>query len=262
MVAGTLALALVQREFRGDRYRWSSKSTILHFRIIFPHLSAVYEDLPTHVRERISRNAARRYDSSIVQPRIVMNAVTGRDPEQLVDLTDDLTRTVLQRRWPRLAASVLGDAVENLFVTVSFYARWTAWTLGGQDPRAFLSLSGAIATFGRLMTHHPPVSQLAVALGGIGFAYALVLAALALRSGGHLVCWPSRRQRWLAGAPVLAYAIANAALFTLLNLDLVRYFLLAQYRLALAWLVPGCGRSPQPTAEACQGTFGPSSPRR
>ena len=206
---------------------------------------------------RISRGAARRYDANLVAPRRVMNDVTRRDPELLDDLTADLTRTVLRERGPRVAASALKDLVENVFASASFYAGWTAWTLRGQDPEEFLTLTGAPFTFGRLLVHGYVLAQVAVALGAVGVVYALVLAAFALRSGNRVVRWWGRTERWLVAAPVAAYVVANAAVFAALNLDLTRYMLLAHaaflllvYRLALAWvLAPGAPRPARPGAD-------------
>ncbi len=247
-VMATVAAPLVflQTGLRGEEQRWSSKQTLLHYRVVLGNLEAVYDALPERARSVLSREQARLYDRSVVQPRRVMDAVVGSDARLLEALTGDLARTAWKERWPRILGDALGDTLENAVVTAPFYVRWAGWMLGGADLDAVARIEVVPFTYTRLAGHHPGISRLAVAVAGASFAVALCLAALGLRTGSPALPFRGSADFAVAWLPVAGCVLANALLFAALNLDLTRYFLFAHVaalllllRIALGFLLAG-----------------------
>ncbi len=222
-----------------DHGRWALAETIVHQRVVFPHLTELRPKLSRDAREALTPRETRLYDRRIHNTWTVVDRVTKRDPEARRRLTDELLRVGLRERWPAIALDVASDFAENVIATPSFALRLVDWMKRG-EPDAFQTRFEATPwTFVTLSFHSPRLSRSVVfaAFGLWALAFAAALVAFA-RSGRA----PSgARLAWLPLALVVGL---NAILFAA-TADLVhiRYVLLSH--VALLFLLYGsvAGRS-------------------
>ena len=137
-------------------WKWSATESAIHFRLLFPHLSGVYDDLPQSARSLLSREDARRYDSHLNNAKRVIDRVTEEDPELRRELSRDLLLTVLPRRWIQITIDLLRDTFENFFATPSYYFRIAASHLmDRRDFHDWFPSDAAVWASTRLTFHHP-----------------------------------------------------------------------------------------------------------
>ncbi|MCL4683132.1 hypothetical protein KJ059_00095 [Myxococcota bacterium] len=225
---------------RSGTSRWDLSTTILHQRVIWPHLTKVYDELPASVQERIPRHLARFYDERIHNPWHVFNETLRADEQERRALTRAIVPVVLAELWPELLLDVAGDMIENVFATPSYYARLAVWMAQGEPRSAFeQTFEATPLTYFMFAWHHPLLSRVYTGAGA-----AVTAMALALALGGM------RRRRlpaesWWAivAVPVGLFLVTNAGAFAAsANLVHIRYALAAHvvgllwvYRGALAW---------------------------
>ena len=219
----------VQRRFQRPSSRWPVTTMLLHQRVVFPHLSRVYSQLSASSRALLTPAAARRYDSGIVVARSVIDKVTARDPATREQLTRDLVAVVLRERWGAIAVDVVGDSLENIFATASFYTRLSVLTVGGEDAfeRVFHS-DGTRWTYSRLALRRPRLSALYLSVAALALLAAVPLACVRV-CGRSVSGGPDASATVLAvWTPVAVFSIVNAAAFAA-TADLVhiRYALFA-----------------------------------
>jgi len=238
LVAAGLAITLgTQQALHQDYGRRSHRAAILHGRIVFPHLSAIYDELPARSRALLSRKDARRYDADIIKPGWVIRRATRGNPALDDQLTHDLVVTAWRVRWGRILLDTAKDALENVLPTPSFYFRLAAFDLFGDEFYRRWSPSDMVPfTYTRLSQHHLVISRVHLALSGAAFllvsgiALAELVRARRRPRGGDA---GERVQRW---TPVAAFVVVNAVLFAVHG-DLVHpRYTLAGHVVALAVL--------------------------
>jgi hypothetical protein len=224
LVAFSAVTAVQRASFHEYEHRWSMWVSLVHERIVFPHLVDVYDRLPERVRARLSPEDAARYDSSIQEARAVMRAVTRRHRVRPEKLTRDMGTTALRARWAQIVLDVATDAGEHLVPTLSWPARLAVAEAAGRDRYARWSRSeGALWTWEQLSFHHPRLSLAHLLAAGAFLATAGAAALAARRRVGP---GPSLARGGLD--PFLVFAVTNALAFALSS-DLVnvRYALFA-----------------------------------
>ncbi len=222
-------------------FRWDVSTTILHQRVIWPHLTEVYDELPATVQERIPPGLARVYDERIHNTWGVFNGTLRADEVERRRLTRAIVPVVLAETWPELLLDTASDTVENVFATVSYYARLAKWMGRGEPTDSFeRSFEATPFTYYTLSWHHPRLSRVyaasgaAITLGALGLALGWVLRR------GRL---PAVPWRWTVAVPVGLFLWMNAGAFAVsANLVHIRYAtaahvvgLLLVYRGAIAW---------------------------
>lgn len=269
---GVLAIAaavsatvfLLHRDAHDPGNRWPVRDSLVHSRIVFPHLTEVYDQLSEKTRKRLPPDKAARHDTdSIVGYRMINDATgasgpirkkdreeagrTGRRPSvelERREMLDEIAGVVLRERWPVLVLDVLKDAAENVAATFSFYVRLGLLAQDGEVSVA----DGTDRTWEVLSMLHPESSLRFVVASIVLVLGSTLLAAAALvrraRRGP-----PLARRRLLLWVPVAAFVLVNACAFAL-RADMVhiRYMLLAHtlfvalaLRGALDWLLAGRG---------------------
>jgi hypothetical protein len=224
---GFVASLLIRQVAVNVEPKWGASTYILHGRIVFPNLEAVYDDLPIQLQSKLTRDAARRADHGVVAGRKLLSKVAGPDPEAYERLIRDLARIVWrERKWP-LMADVVADAAGNLVPPLVFYTRLTVGTLAGGDSRRGV-YRRTLRLYERLAEGHPRLSRLHVGLAGLLFVWAGVLAlpqaALAVRKRS----WQPAADGKLAGGVLAGFCVLNAIAFALVaDLWLPRYTLFA-----------------------------------
>jgi hypothetical protein len=237
--AGSIAL---HEAVRGSSFRWDLLTTVLHQRVIWPHLSEIYDELPQSVRARVKPGHVIVYDRHINNTWLVFNQITRGNQEELHELTAEIAPIALARTWPRLVFDVSKDAVENVFATFSYYGRLAVWMARGESPLAFrYRLDATPLTYNALSWHHRRLSRL----------YTFSAALLASLSLAACAAWLLRQGRralpeaWRVEAvPVATFLVLNAVAFaSVMDLVHIRYAIAAHvvtlfllYRGALAWL--------------------------
>lgn len=224
---------------------WTAGENAVHFRLVFPYLDDVYDQLPDRVRQKISRDQAREYSRDINRVRPVVNRAVGLDAAARRRLTEDMVRTVVAQKWPDLLRDIPSDVLANGWTTLHFADRVLAWELRGRPG------GPATWTFTRFTFHHPGLSRLWLGLAGALFLLALAAALVPTyrRLRAPLRSASGRASRtWLLWAPAVSFWWLNAATFGLsVNIINVRYMifshgllLLLAYATVLAWLLaPG-----------------------
>ncbi len=222
-----LIVAVHKTVYKRDADWWPLLDTGAHFRLVFPYLSDVYDDLPERTKARLSVDDARRYDSHLNEARRVINRVTGLDDRLRREVTVDILKTVLPRRWGTILLDTARDALENTWGTFAFYVRVTAWHLGGNAAiRRWFFSDGCVWDYQRMASHHPRLTRAYLVLA----AFVLLLALpLALRR-----LFAESRQRRLNAAilapwvPCAALWIVNAFFFAAVqNIVNIRYLILS-----------------------------------
>jgi hypothetical protein len=246
VLAGLAALLLLQ-EVVGvapPRYRWGTATTILHLRLIHPHLSAIYQDLSPEIRAVITPQQAERYDRNLNEARRVINATARSNVELRERLTREMALTALRQRGPAIAADIYKDVVENCFATLSFYLR-----LGISAAERLLHRGAsddfAVArwTYSRLRHEHPALSRAYLTFSAALFFVAAALAFAWFR-GARRGAARADRSRVLVWIPVGAFCIFNALAFALAqDMVSIRYNLVAHvaglifvYSAAIRWM--------------------------
>jgi len=225
---------------RSGTSRWDLSTTILHQRVIWPHLTEVYDKLPASVQERIPRPLARFYDERIHNPWGVFNGTLQADEQERRALTRVIVPVVLAERWPELLQDVAGDLIENVVATPSYYARLGAWMAQGEPRSAFeRSFEATPWTYFTFAWHHPRLSRVYAGAGAAVTGAAFVLALVGIRRR-RLPAGP-----WwgIVAVPVGLFLVTNAGAFAAsANLVHIRYALAAHvvgllwvYRAALVW---------------------------
>ena len=227
--------------------------TVVHYRLIFPHLSGVYDDLPERAKALISREAASFYDKNANNPSEVMFLVAGGDDRKRRELTHDLVKTVVPRRWNLIALDIARDVAENLLSTASFYLRIAVWRIWGDEAiQSWFPSDAAVWDYQRLTFHHPRMSTVYI------FIFVVILAfstSIALRQAYFYFRRESRGETarkiaiWI---PVLVLWVLNAFSFAVfLNITNVRYMILSHalilvliYNATIRWLLSHNPRAP------------------
>lgn len=219
--------------------------TILHQRVIYPHLTDIRDALPERTRDRISTFYARRFDEHIGNARRVMDDVAGTDRELRSEITSDMVGTVLTHRWLPLTADTAKDLVENVFATPSFYVRLAAlMSLRSGENSRKLRGDGNKWIWSRMIGHHPRWVASHVIVSGLLFVVGLAAAATQWRADRREPPGGSSAETWIRATPSIAFCGVNAAVFAL-SQDLVqiRYTLFAHvaalalvYHTTLRWL--------------------------
>jgi hypothetical protein len=197
-----------------DDDRWPLTTTLLHFRLVYPHLEEIHPALPPEVRERITPEAAAFYDRKIHNSWKVMDAVSGGDPELRDELTRAMVATALREVPGKIALDCAGDTFENLFTTPFLHARAAAWEERGGDlaslPRGS---NGSVWNLVFLSYHDPAASRALVTASWVALL-AAAAAAVVLRRRRAV---PRREgARPLATAlPFLSLWVVNSAVFAL-----------------------------------------------
>jgi hypothetical protein len=266
LAAGALAVTGLQRFTRADSEAWPLADNLVHSRIVFPHLSDVYAELPEDVRKRLTPALARKHDTNPVVGYRVINDITGvhgrrsrEDREAAPDsnarptvaprrqaMLREMAAIVLRERWPLLVADVAKDALENAAATASWYVRLAILAQRGEVSPA----DGAQKTYQTLAAPDPRLSRGYVSASAALFLVSAALAAATLvrrvRTGGTGL----DRRRVLAWVPAAMFVLVNACAFALrADMVHVRYLLLAHvvtlalvYRGALDFLAGGASR--------------------
>jgi len=269
-VAVSATVFLLTRDAHDPGNRWPVRDSLVHSRIVFPHVTEVYEHLSEKTKKRLPPDKAARHDTdSIVGYRMINDATgasgpirkkdreeagrTGRRPSvelERREMLDEIAGVVLRERWLPLTLDVAKDAVENVAATFSFYVRLALLARRGEVSVA----DGTDRTWEVLSMVHPE-SSLRLVLSSIVLVLAsTLLATLALVRRGR--CGPPlERRRLLLWVPLVAFVLVNACAFAL-RADMVhiRYMLLAHtafvalaLRGALDWLLAERTRSPSST---------------
>ena len=132
-----------------------------------------------------------------------------------------------RERWDRIVGGALRGALENVFATLSFYARLTTWAVCQECSHKIFPTDWTRWTYTRIEMHHPFLSRAWLGLSGCLFLMSSALAFLRLRD-----LWSGRadwcRETVVFYAPLGIFVILNAGLFALAG-DLVhiRYTVLA-----------------------------------
>ena len=200
-----------------DLGRWSPLETAIHFRVIFHEMEAIYDDLPDHVRARLSREDAAWYDRRIHHTWEVIDKVTNKDPEDRAQLTRELARVAIRERWPSIGARTISAFVENLFATPSFYIRVAVWKWQGQGDRwLFDFFEGNPWVYRNLALYSPRLSAALVTLSAAVLVAASLLAALWCRSRRGRGAVALRAEVIPVDAiPFAAFLLCNNLLFAL-----------------------------------------------
>jgi hypothetical protein len=219
----------VQRSLQQPSWRWSFFDWFVHGRVVFPELSTIYDELPPDVRQRITREQARDYDTHIRSARRVINSVTAGDADLRRQLTLEIAAVAWDRRGPAIVLDVLTDALENVLATASFHGRvaYAAWFQEG--PIEWGSRTDATTwTWSRIARTHPRTARLHWASSAVLLALAAGLAILERRRGPARAASRRSPARWVAWLPTLVFVAINALAFALAaDLLHVRYALLA-----------------------------------
>jgi hypothetical protein len=243
VAAGAAASVALHESVRGSTFRWDVKTTVLHQRVIWPHLAEIYDELPESVRARVKPGHVIVYDRSVNNTWVVFNHITRYDRQQLHELTAEIAPIALARTWPRLLLDVASDAVENVLSTFSYYGRLAVWMSRGESPLAFkYRLEATPLTYNALSWHHRRLSRLYTFSAGLLVLLSLcACAAWLLREGRRAL-----PQAWrVEVVPLAAFVVVNAFAFAaVVDLVHIRYAIAAHvmtlfllYRGALAWLV-------------------------
>ncbi|MCZ6727840.1 MAG: hypothetical protein O7A98_10885, partial [Acidobacteria bacterium] len=225
---GFAATMVVQRATYKPRGRMTTSEWILHHRIIYPHLSAVYERLPDHLKRQIPPRQARRYDLNISSPRRVLKTISLR-----IDISSAFTRElaviVAREYWPAIGLDIVRDTGENVFASLSFYFRLGALAIGGEETsRAWFPSGGSRYTYTKLAEVRPALSLAYLASAAIlllAAIFASILVALRKCPKEESLSRQTTLEQWL---PVASFCLFNALAFSL-TADLVhiRYTLFA-----------------------------------
>lgn len=246
-LAGVAVVTSIGRAIATDRGRWSIAESVLHQRVVFPHLSEIRSELPRRWRRRIDPATAARYDQHIRFARREVGRLTRRDPDVRAELTDVLAREAWRtQRWA-IVGDVLADAGENVFATVSFVARGLLFEAVGKEGfRELVHTDGVVWTLTRA-THHAPArarahlaASLLALLGALAVAVPVALARWRDRRAGRA---PGRAEARDTLLPFALFVVANAFAFALMaDLVHIRYTVFAHvlclaavHGLALGW---------------------------
>jgi hypothetical protein len=234
---GLILVVAVQKSVLAPSFRMPILQTALHFRLVFPHLSDVYEELPQRAKRLITPRDASLYDEHVNNPPKIMYRVTRGDKTVLRYLTTDLVQTVFPEKWPLIVLDFIRDSLENLLGTASFYVRViVSHVWPGETTKRWFFLDAAVWDYERLVFHHPRLSVFYI-------ASSLVLLALAAPIA------LSRTYRYLVGAsrsdklalvavwtPALLFWVLNAVSFAAyINITNVRYVIFS-HSILLAWI--------------------------
>ncbi len=259
LVGATLVLALLaQSRLEAPSGRAPVLTTIVHQRIVYPHLEEIHPDLPHHWKARLSIEMAADYDEHIIRARKVVARVAAGDAELTRWFTEDTARIALRQKWPAILLDIVKDSVENFFATLSFYGRVGLWSIAGDAAfeRMFVP-DGSRWTVSRLSMHAPQLSRLYLcAAAGVLVVAACGCAAQIARSARHRPRPPERvradRDCALRFVPVVSFAAFNAVAFAATaDLVHVRYVLFAHVAflaVLYASLPSLLRRAPQPPA--------------
>jgi len=253
-LAAVLAALAAQRAFRGEGKRLPAYDFILDQRILFPHLVAVYPELPAEFRAAMSEDEARAHDEDVVFAWRGIEGVGGGDPELRRSLLESAARVVLRERWPWIVMDVFKDVAESVAVSYSFYGHLGALACLGRQEYGIIRADYNRWTYQQMSLYHPGTTRLYLALSGLSLLVCSVLAlahARRSRAEDSARIEPARRQAWV---PIGVFVLVNALAFALTTgLVHPRYAVFAHvallalvYRGALGWAAqPGTpGSSP------------------
>lgn len=236
---GLIGIAAVHSSVQVDSFRMPLVESAAHLRLVFPHLSETYPDLPERTKQVISPDDARFYDEHVNNPPLVMARVSHGDEGLRRELTSDLVRTVVSSQWPVIALDFGRDSLENLFATASFYGRLAVWKLwGNQAIKKWFQLDAAVWGYTRLVRHHPQLSVVYVLSSLV--LLALAAPAVLCRTRGRLGRGAGGRAALSsAWTPVLVFWFLNAVSFAAyINITNVRY-VLPSHAILLSWIYAG-----------------------
>lgn len=229
---------------------WTVGESAVHFRLIYPNLRRIYDQLPDGVRARLSREDAAEYDQTINNIRGVVNRITKGDAEIRHRLTEQMARTAVRQLWPSLMADIGHDFVTNLLATYTFWAQLAVRELwrneavrelpGAVVVRRWLPSSTAYWNFTRLTMHHRRWIQVHMYLSWFLIGTATLLSVVtALR-------WVRRRPRTVSWSALLPWTPAlwlwffNAAAFAAsVNISNVRYMIFSHVMILVLILAAG-----------------------
>lgn len=238
----SLAFATTQRiqsAFHEPSNSWPPWMLVAHYRLVYPHLTSIYEALPQDVRNWISPEWTEHYDSRMTLVHSLMDQVAGGKPERLERLTRKMARTAVHERGAEIALDCARDSLENLLPTAPFYARLGLWRLLGEERYQRLSPSdGTPSTYQRLAAYRPRLSAAYTGAAGLLF-FAAAGCVLVRRARGTLAKGPTPAQlrTWV---PVAAFCGLNALAFGFrADLTLIRYTL-AAHAVALIFVYALC----------------------
>lgn len=224
---GFAATLAVQQATYRPQGRMPMGEWLLHHRIIYPHLTEVYDKLPDQLKERIPPRKARRYDRKITGPRRVLKTISGNS-EDRKQMAHELAAIVVRERWPTIAFDIGRDSVENVFATLSFYYRLGVLAVGGEElSQRWFRSGGSRYTYTKLSEEKPGLSLAYVVSAALLLLASIVASVVVLRRRGLELRrnLPGGLEPWL---PVASFCLFNALAFSL-TADLVhiRYTLLA-----------------------------------
>jgi hypothetical protein len=238
-LAGLVAALVTQRAFRAESERMPAWEFMLDQRVLFPHLAAVYGELPADVRSRLSLEEAREHDQDVVVARRTIEALGGGDAALRRELIESSARVVVRERWPWIALDVVRDTAESAAATLSLYGR--LGVLASIGMRRYGAIPGDYTrwTYVQMSVHHPWTTRVHLGLSGLSFVACSVLALVRVRRGAPRV----ERALRLAWIPVGTFVLVNALVFALSSgLVHPRYAVFAHaallallYRGALGW---------------------------
>jgi hypothetical protein len=240
-LAAATVFQVHQNRQQAEMDRWPLRTTMIHQRVLFGNMLAVYDQLPPDVRGRLSREDAAIYDERIHNVWKVTNRIAPV-PKDRDEFTSLAARVVLRERWGRILADIASDTTENLLATVSFYGRLGVRQMGSEPLGPAFEWVGW--TYGRLIAHTPALSKRLVVVSAVALLAALLAAAVhglrTLTRGARRVV---SRETKLAAIPVAVVIGVNSVAFAATS-DLVHiryalishaFLILAAHGLALLW---------------------------
>jgi hypothetical protein len=241
----------LQRSVEKNYGRWPLHISLLHQRIVFPHLRSVRKELPERSRVLLKFKDARDADSELNESRRVVRRIT-RSPRVRDQFILDAAAIAWRKHKGEILLDIVADGVENVFATPSYYLRLLVWATAGDEAFEHGSASGGTRwTYQNLAHHHPRLSLAHTLLAAFLFLATLALAIRALvRRRREGVAWLGESPSTLLLPPLL-FCLLNAAAFAVTqDLVHVRYAMIAHlmglfllYRLALEIIRPSALRA-------------------
>lgn len=225
---GLLAVNAGHRIFYKESERWPARETIVHLRFIFPHLTAVYDELPERTRALISPEDAKYYDSHLNNARRLINRITAGDGALRHELTKDLANVVVSSRGYVIALDIARDTVENIAATFSFCVRLVTWRANGEAYRRLFYSDGTVWIYERFVLHHPRWSHLYLYVSGLLLVLATGIALLMLYRRLRGGPWRKELEGVAEWLPAAVFCILNAFAFAATqDLVQIRYALIS-----------------------------------
>ena len=244
--AGLVGVNAVHNMTYAESTRWPPGETIAHLRLIFPHLTEVYDQLPEHARALISREDAKYYDGHLNNARKLIDRITADDVELRHELTRELAEVVVGLKWPIIGLDIARDTAENLAATFSFAGRLAIWKASPEVFKRWFYSDGTRWIYQRFIFHVPRWSHLHLYFSGALLACATGVALSALYRSLRRGAWQLRSESVAAWGPAVIFCLLNALAFAATqDLVQIRYALISHalvlclvYNALIRWLLP------------------------